>query len=1509
METILYRTFRKSGGRHYIFPPSFAARGDEPAAQPLVAPDDSGIEPNFLLPTDPDTPFYENYNYTSYDWDSGNKLVITTTGTEQVYSIADINDPNNRFQTPGLAPTKIDLLPAIVVDEFRVPTNPTNFRFIGLDEKLVRIHHAALGSIDFTVEIVNELVLLNPSITSIPPLPANSQPQAPGQVTIRVKAKDDTTPIAQAMVIEARLLTRNGTALAASAWGSLTPNLTSASGNFPVTLPGRYTYEVRVIDDGFEDVFLHLAAGFDITQVVAGLTYALTMASPIDSSSTTLGYATGTLTPRFTGGPGVIDVELIQDMVTIRTASTAKNDLSTSVSSVVFSNLAAGDYTVTARLQDSSTPGPVTGNGIVEPPPLEIGDQLTFLPWVQPTLGNAALMNPSQNQGLRPTLDLSATLAINTGLPQYQTQPVAATQAEIYGPGDVLGINQRAILATVPVPDAVGFSPLQLAAIDFKEEDLPWRYSMLTAPAVAAFAATPTAAATAAIAAAPLPWCMLLVLRADEFEALPLAGQPLPSIKVKASATAATHVYPSPLPEQQKLWAHVQANASLGTPGTPASGTTAAVPYAPPTPTKINEFLNTTLARQPDLAYSRVLCPRRLEANTAYQAFLVPALEIGRLAGLGLPLDATHVRKSAIPDTPAATNTSFPVYFQWKFATGSEDDFESLVTQLHPANGATSAAIAPGLGVRIGTTDYVLPMPALLVDANAPLAPATAAAQELAVAQYLHTQLAPGRRVGSRPVVTPPLYGRAYMVTPNLLVPTVAVANSWKHTLNLDPRYRALAALGAQVVQDNQEEYVRRAWEQVQDILLANDKLRGAQYGLRTTTGLRDQHLPLEGVSSAGAGGTGSRVAAPVAAKGTSSRAAVTTAAAAPVANSGPGMADYGLHLTALALGRVRVSAATAATIVVVATAEANPLAPPPVEVRVTVREAIRRSSTPLAAFSPTFRRIMKPFGNYQVGEAGRALRPTQPDSAVVSGDLRQAGTSLAQRDAVLRQLVERQLTAAPERAQQVRVYQFLDDKVDVLLASGRPLQSPVLTGEAARLFSLAFEGFRTPDPNKPLSESAVHFDKPQYVRPALPLDAIKADVVVGTDPGPVFQVRIKQASPTVDVPPVVAVGDYDAPDFNANDFFVDEFGEPGAPVPGDWLAADFKASDFQVDDYPPATPAPAPAPSTFARGTLAATTPAAPAPAAGLPVIKQAKVTPVFKDPMGEALRLRHPELFVPGLGEFPAGGVALLDVNRAFMEAYMVGLNHALGSELLWRGFPVDVRGTFFQQFWDVREHFNTTLAPGQVPSAAEEASMLDIKPLDQWIGRALGSNAPDPTVVTPPGQPIPPARVANPLRMAVRSELLRRYPNLVLALQLKTETTADPALMLHPLQRLSVGQDMVVVTFDVDQATAELQRNLVLMERPGQPKFGLDETAPPADQPTTPQGPVSNPLSWNDFSWQYLGTLPGEVVTIAATGRPHATAEPREVAYLTDSATVAYALFQEPIMAAIPLSDLVD
>jgi hypothetical protein len=1234
---------------------------------------------------------------------------------------------------------------------------------------------------------------------------------------------------------------------------------------------------------------------------------------------TSYSQANGKVTGRIIGaGLASVRVQLLQDGQLVYTQDFQETGASNANYPFTLTGVLPGYYVIVAGTTPSAGAGARTvldatncvcffprsnTSSVVTvlPPDLRIGDQLTFLPWVQSALLNGIPAQTAQSTSLRPTLDLKATLAVDAST--QNTLTVAATTAEIYGPGDVLGLNQRAILTTVPQPGAVGFSPLQLAAIDFKEEDLPWRYSMLTAPAVAA------TATTVALAAAPLPWCLLLVLEASEYDPQPLAGQPLPSIKVKDSATTPNLAYPSRNEQQQKLWAHVQINASLGSNG--VAGNPNAVPPIPdrppnlPTADEIKDFLNVTLPRNPDFAYSRVLCPRRLRQNTAYHAFLVPAIEAGRLAGLGREFDATHVRESSIPENTTEERI-FPVYFQWQFTTGTEEDFESLVTELHPANASTSTATAPSLSVRTTASTYALPMPALLVDAAAAPPPATLAAQELAVAQYLHTELTPGRVVGGRPVVTPPLYGHAYMVSTGLNAPVTAVDNSWKHTLNLDPRYRALAALGAQVVQDNQEEYVRRAWEQVQDILLANEKLRGAQYGLRTTAGLRDQHLPLTSVvtttTTSPTGATGSRtssLAARPAAEETSLDGAATPTpgpgdgATTTSTRIAAGMADYGLHLTALALSRVRVSNATIAAV-----AQANLQAPPLPNDKITVREALRRSSTPLAAFSPTFRRIMKPFGNYQVGEAGRPLRPTQPEAVVGPNGLRQPGTSLRQRDTLLSGLVAGTLTAAPERAEQIRVSQFKDELVDKFLKAGirsdgqpglvLPAPPTVITDANAReRFGRAYTAFLTQKvvALTPTTSQVtiVGFKKPQYVRPLLPLDPLKEDVVTGTAPGPLYQAKIKQVSPTV-VPPVpLPPGDFAATDFNATDFYVGDFDE--------------------LDSAPLSVSRPEPTLALTPTSTTSTrvVTPAAPAPTdAGLPIIKQAKVFPVFKDAMGEALRLRHPELFVPGLGDFPAGGLAVLEVNQAFIEAYMVGLNHALGSELLWRGFPVDLRGTFFQQFWNVSEHVNmqpptppTNQTPEQVAAAAAlaERALLDIQPLDQWISNPLGTNlvAPAPSTL---------------LRLAIRSELLRRYSNLVLALQLKSETTTDPARMLYPRQRLPVGQDLVVVRFDLPADKATTDYYLVLMERPGQPKFGLDELAPAAD---TGKTPVPNPLSWNNFSWEYLGTREGEHITISPTGRPHATAEPDSVAYLTDSATVAYALFQAPILATIDLAQV--
>ena len=49
------------------------------------------------------------------------------------------------------------------------------------------------------------------------------------------------------------------------------------------------------------------------------------------------------------------------------------------------------------------------------------------------------------------------------------------------------------------------------------------------------------------------------------------------------------------------------------------------------------------------------------------------------------------------------------------------------------------------------------------------------------------------------------------------------------HELNLDPRFRVAAGFGTRVVQDNQEDYMNAAWEQIGDVLEANRRIREAQ--------------------------------------------------------------------------------------------------------------------------------------------------------------------------------------------------------------------------------------------------------------------------------------------------------------------------------------------------------------------------------------------------------------------------------------------------------------------------------------------------------------------------------------------------------------------------------------------------------------------------------------------------------------------------------------------------------
>ena len=71
----------------------------------------------------------------------------------------------------------------------------------------------------------------------------------------------------------------------------------------------------------------------------------------------------------------------------------------------------------------------------------------------------------------------------------------------------------------------------------------------------------------------------------------------------------------------------------------------------------------------------------------------------------------------------------------------------------------------------------------------------------------------------------------------------------------------------------------------------------------------------------------------------------------------------------------------------------------------------------------------------------------------------------------------------------------------------------------------------------------------------------------------------------------------------------------------------------------------------------------------------------------MYDGLRDLAPQLLLPGVDHIPPDTVALLETTPRLIEAYMVGLNHELSRELLWREYPTDLRGSPFRQFWDVR------------------------------------------------------------------------------------------------------------------------------------------------------------------------------------------------------------------------------
>ena len=200
---------------------------------------------------------------------------------------------------------------------------------------------------------------------------------------------------------------------------------------------------------------------------------------------------------------------------------------------------------------------------------------------------------------------------------------------------------------------------------------------------------------------------------------------------------------------------------------------------------------------------------------------------------------------------------------------------------------------------------------------------------------------------------------------------------------------------------------------------------------------------------------------------------------------------------------------------------------------------------------------------------------------------------------------------------------------------------------------------------------------------------------------------------------------------------------------------------------------------------------------------------TPELERPMYETLRDLFPRLMLPGLNGIDDNTAAVLVTNARFVESFLIGVNHELGRELLWRGFPARSRVTYFRCFWDRRGQ------PGQT------ASSSDVPPIDQWPGaKHLGEIA---------------AGADGQVVVVVRGELTRRYPNAIYYLGRASKVAGTTKLTLgtselYPMFRGSLGSDVLFFGFalgkdEVKGSASDPGWYFVIQQPPGEPRFGLD------------------------------------------------------------------------------------
>lgn len=1136
----------------------------------------------------------------------------------------------------------------------------------------------------------------------------------------------------------------------------------------------------------------------------------------------------------------------------------------------------------------------------------------TFIPWLRQGLAN----HISGQTGVRATIGVDLTLTGEKVDGGTEVLPDIHQDIEIYGPGDIVGIEQSAIIKVEPKNWITNFEPNYLPYIEFYDEDFAWRYSPTTPSGHRLY-----------------PWIMLVVLKDDEFkDGKNIKDRPLPYITTEAGVAL-------PPPEQLWAWAHIHVNKNI-----------IGDPFTTNNATDVESKLDAMLKSDPDVAYSRIVSPRKLELKTSYHAFLVPVFETGLKAGLGQD-PATAATHDAFAWAAGSAPSELPYYYRWYFRTGTVGDFEYLVRLLEPKpvdsrvglremdvqkpganiqgiidapdasdNQKLGGVLKLGGALRIpdifyspeefatvekyrnwatlnGTQAYPHPFQNDLAafinltdsytKTNAQQANADSNINEVNTADDPETEY--DIKQNPDPLITTPLYGRWHSLTQRLLKSrdaTDLVPNdNWVHDLNLDPRWRVSAGFGTAIVQDNQENYMKAAWDQVGDVLESNKRIKHAQLAKEVSWVWYQMHMqPIQQKYRA-----------------------------------------KWLSLSAPMQSRV-------------------------LHQGLTVSYQVKKSKVPRVVFSAPVRKALRPRG--RLARRLQLDTPQAMDTMLVdlnSGELSAAPARETPAVSTVNDIAE---AAQPSNAPQVLIdllnkYPWLKwlplilavliVLLLMLFAAGGLITGVGMSIAAALIAVFAYlrnvsnklDIANTVLEENQTPESVDEMPNSPDFRITKPEENFIPSVGVGQDSpeAVLFKEALKdvnftlQESVVLGAKPVKTELDLVAV---SNTLFATL--NPQVTIPN-WVWG-----------------------SVFIPGRIKEQLEEN---------FVEAMAYPEIDFPMYKPLVKKSSELFLPNINFIAENSISLLETNQEFIESYMVGLNHEFARELLWREYPTDQRGSYFRQFWDASGYHDTE----NLDREELKEKLRDIPPLHLWRKHSdLGDHDHRETE----------GESNEEVVLVIRGELLKKYPNAIIyahkavwrdeegepilevgdgsTIDLTKERDLRPLseaeeqnpprnIIKTPLYEAKVDPDIYFFGFDLTVCEAKGGTGngnepvdercvaegihwsdpgwfFVIKERSGEIRMGLD---------IGQEDDVADVKVWNDLSWNHV-TPPvsnGDYLQINNQTQPItlqslAADEPEKKDQRDEdlniewnknmsSADLAYILYQVPVMVGVHASEM--